>query len=255
MSAQSKWFFTALKPGPNNWLIWTSSLILLAGLFYGNWNPLIVVFGYFVETIVVGFIHVAKMAAVLKWGRAQRNAVFTGNNNAFSGVFGIVFFMLHYFFFIFVQSVFVFSFFGQKEFGFDDAFHVFKNYYLLLQRSDMQLVLGIIMATQLGSAVMYFFLPRKFDVYTMEQLFLQPYLRIIVQQFAAIFTGFIMLLLGGPLAAALVLIVVRLILDSALIAAKHNEALRLALYKGLAQKNEPGAEENAKKLLDVWLDN
>lgn len=255
MSAQSKWFFTALKPGPSNWLIWTSSLILLGGLFYGNWNPLVVVFGYFVETIVIGFIHVAKMASVLRWGKAQQSAILNSDNKAFNGVFGIVFFMLHYFFFIFVQSVFVFSFFGQKEFGFEEAFSVFNNYYILLQRKDMQVVLGIIVATQLGAAVMYFFLPRKYDLYTMEQLFLQPYLRILVQQFAAIFTGFIMLLLGGPMAAALVLIAVRLVLDNALIAAKHNEALRLALYKGLAQKNEPGAEENAKKLLDVWLDN
>jgi hypothetical protein len=97
---QSKWIFTAMKPGADNWLIWTSSLVLLAGLYLGQWNPMVVVFGYFLETIVIGLIHVAKMWSVMRFGKAQQAAVFTERNKAFTGVFGIVFFLVHYFFFV-----------------------------------------------------------------------------------------------------------------------------------------------------------
>lgn len=232
------------------------SLVLAAGLFWGHWNPLVVVFGYFLETIVVGMVHVAKMSSVLRFGQAQRRAMQSGgiSENAFTGLFGIVFFVVHYFFFVFVQSVFVFSFFSPAAFGFADGFKVFRNYALLLQRPDMQLVLGIVVATQLGAVVKNFYLPRKYDVYTLEQLFLQPYLRIFVQQVATILTGFIMLLLGAPMATAVLLIVVRLVVDCCLAAAKNNERLRMTLYKGILQKDGKADDENARKLLDVWLD-
>lgn len=254
MNGQLKWFFAALKPDANNWLIWTESLILLAGLFYGNWNPLVVVFAYFLETIIIGLIHMAKMWATLRLGRAQQHAVFSAANTMFAGTFAIVFFLVHYFFFVFGQSIFVFSFFGRQEFGFESAFHVFNNYYILLQRPDMQLVLGIVIATQLGNAIMYFFVPGKYNLYTLEQLFLQPYLRIVVQQMATILTGFFMLLLGGPHAAALLLIVVRLVIDCTLVGAKHNPTLRLALQNALLKKETPEEKAEAQKLLEVWLD-
>jgi hypothetical protein len=254
MAGQAKWFFEILKPSASNWLIWAGSLILLAGLFYGNWNPLVVVFGYFLETIVIGLVHLSKMWATLRMGTAQQNARSSPFNSSLGGGFAIVFFLLHYFFFVFGQSIFVFSFFGRQEFGFDSAFNVFKNYYTLLQRPDMQLVFGIVVATQLGSAIMYFFVPRKYNQYTLEQLFLQPYLRIVVQQFATILTGFFMLLLGGPLAAALLLILVRLVVDCALAGVRHNARLRLALQTVLLKNETPEAKVEAQKLMEVWLD-
>jgi len=254
MKGQASWFFTALKPSTNNWMIWAGSLVLLAGLFYGNWNPLVVVFGYFLETIVIGLLHVSKMGVTLRFGQAQQMANRGESDNMFGGAFAIVFFLVHYFFFVFGQSIFIFSFFGKKEFGFENAFSVFKNYYILLQRPDMQLVLGIVTATQLGSAIMYFFMPRKYNQYTLEQLFLQPYLRIVVQQFATILTGFFILLLGGPEAAALLLIVVRLVLDCTLIGARQNARIRSALQRSLLKNESPESVAQAEKLMEVWLD-
>jgi hypothetical protein len=235
-------------------MIWTGSLVLLAGMFYGNWNPMVVVFGYFLETIVIGLLHVAKMGVTLRFGEKQRMVTRTESSSLFVSGFAILFFLFHYFFFVFGQSIFVFSFFGKKEFGFESAFNVFKNYYLLLQRPDMQLVLGIIIATQLGSAIMYFFMPRKYNHYTVEQLFIQPYLRIVVQQLATILTGFFMLLLGGPKAAALLLIVVRLVLDCSLIAVRENARIRSALQLLLLKKETPEGVAEADKLIEVWLD-
>ncbi len=218
-----------------------------------------IVFAYFMETMVIGLIHMVKLWATGKYGKPNRLS--SGmNSEGLTGWGGILFFAVHYFFFVFVQSVFVFAIFsiGGSQSMFAEPFSVIENYKMLLQHTEMQLTLGIIAATQMLSAVRYFFAPRLFEQYSFNELFFQPYLRIFIQQFATILAFGVFIVAGGGKAAALILIVIRHLIDCLLVAARHSETVKEALVKWLAssgKKNQPppSAPEEISRSLDVFL--
>jgi hypothetical protein len=206
-----------LLPSPNNWLVWLNSLVMIAGLLFFNWRPVMIVMGYFFETIIIGLIHVCKLFVVAYWGKKQKEAADSGAPIALNNGWGILFFIFHYFFFVAVQSIFIFTFLGKAiHAGMADsnAFNVLKQYWLLLQQPDILLIFACLVSVHIADSLKTFFIPQRYHEYTVVNLMMQPYLRIFVQQFVGILSGFLFLFMTNGMPIALLLIVVRLVLDT-----------------------------------------
>ena len=86
-------------PNKTNAFAWGNVLFLMLLVALGRIEAYAVLFGYFLETIIIGVFNCFKMYACHK------------NNDKGSSVFKyILFFIAHYGFFIAVQSIFVFAF-------------------------------------------------------------------------------------------------------------------------------------------------
>ncbi len=247
---------TSYLPNQQNLFTWLNTLVMLAGLLFFHWRPVMIVFAYVFETIIIGVIHICKLLAVYKFGRAQREAPLSKDPRSMNG-FGIVpFFIVHYFFFIFVQSVFIFSFIGNSVPGMgNDAFDVLANYRFLLAQPDMLMAFACICAANIAYAVKNFFAPQRYHAFTLSQLFLQPYIRIFVQQFVSIASGFFfMLFADGAMAVALVLILTRLWMDLYLSAIANNQSMKRALIKKLTKDGKNNADRITEKQIDLFLE-
>lgn len=235
-----------LLPTKANAFLWVSALCMLFGLLFLHWSPAAVLTAYFFETIIIGLLHVVKMLAVLWWGKEQP-ALPAGKNNSHPG-FLVPFFGVHYFFFVFVQSVFMFLLLQGEVPGIKEPFQVLHNYHVLLQNSDTQQAVALIAFTNLVLVLRQFFLPRKYRTATVQALFLQPYLRIFIQQLVVILSGFFIFLPGAVIAAVL-LILIRLGIDLVLFAVTNRKEKREELVNALTREQEGEVQAKTREAL------
>lgn len=241
-----------LFPNRKNLIIWLFSIIMLLGVLVFKWKPESVLLTYLFETIVIGFIHIFKLWAAYKYSTVAPtyNGRHTTNN-----FFTIPVFIFNYFFFIFVQSVFVFAFFQSFIPGLKDAFNVFDNYLILLSDPEMYLACLSIAFVNLAMALQNFFLPRKFERSTVKSLFLQPYLRIFVQQTVTILTGFMMMAFDAVIVSAVLLILMRLIIDIALQQAGVDLEFRKQAIHLMSKNGTENERMRAEKEINNFLEN
>lgn len=242
-------------PRNYNLFIWFNAGVMLTGLFFFHWRPAIIVFAYVFETIFIGLMHVLKLWIVYSYGKAQQEIDSTNQKNKNNGWGMIPFFIVHYFFFIYVQSIFIFSFLSKSIPGIEeDAFNVFTNFRVLLQESDMIMAIGCIVVSHIAFTVRNFFIDQRYHTYTVGQLFMQPYPRILIQQFVSIFSGFLLFISNDALAVgvAVILIISRLLLDLYLIALRHNESLMQGLLKKITADGR--LKKLSSKHIEVFLD-
>ncbi len=236
MKAQPS-FYSSFLPNQGNHLAWLTALGMLVGLFLLNWSPFGVILAYFLETIIIGIIHAVKLIFVIRFGnrqKAERNALPTEYQHV--GV--ILFFLFHYFFFVAIQSIFIFAFFEQLDPGIKSAFRLAENFAYVLSKPDMVYAILMIAFFQISRSVRNFFLTGRYHTLTTQELFFQPYVRIFIQQFATILMGFFMFIPGASVFGAVLLIFIRLGVDLSFYALRNAPSGRERFVKVLNQKNQ-----------------
>lgn len=169
-----------LKPSSNNIYIWLNAVALLILLLIGKASGVVIVIAFFLETIIIGLLHSFKMIASIRyWKRTTHN---TPKNNSYGFV---LFFLFHYGFFITVQLIFVFAILKITENNFD-PFDLFKNLDYALNLEGMYWVLGSILIFSLSDFYFNYLKTNQHKKNTVDSLFMQPYKRILMQQFAVI---------------------------------------------------------------------
>ncbi len=249
----SRFFGRLLVPNTHNGWIWFQTLILLGGLWVGHWDPLLIVMAYFFETILIGITHIIKMLAVWRFGRAHQMAIKSDPFNDGNHFATIPFFMVHYFFFVAIQSVFIFVFFGSAIPGRVEAFHIIDNYTRLLQIPTFLMVFSLLAVTQVGRLISDWFAGNKLHQYTLQDLFFQPYLRIFVQQFVAVLAGFFFIISKQGEAAALLVIGLRFFTDMLMIGVKQDPKTKeKVLAKMHDDKTPPTAD--SRRQIEAFLE-
>ena len=202
-------------PNKTNAFAWGNVLFLMLLVALGRIEAYAVLFGYFLETIIIGVFNCFKMYACHK------------NNDKGSSVFKyILFFIAHYGFFIAVQSIFVFAFFSFDSDSFvKEPFHLISNFKAVLQLEGMPLILLVLTITQLVKYIFDFHLPKKYLRYNVKEIMFKPYLRIVIQQFAVILAGFFIIISSGSIAAAMLLIIIRAIVDFILVGIREQSKI------------------------------
>ncbi|OFZ07426.1 MAG: hypothetical protein A3D92_13975 [Bacteroidetes bacterium RIFCSPHIGHO2_02_FULL_44_7] len=183
-------------------VIWQCLLYVLL-LFSGWASPPDIVVIYAIETIVIGIFHAFRML-ILTYGSTP--------DNRKNGLGMTLFFLVHYNMFTFIQTGFFFVFLAMSDERISSGFD-FQNFITVLKIEGVQLALLVMLLSQ--AIRLYFNFIRKADYRNMEvrTYMFVPYLRILVQQFVAIIPGLFILFLDGGFAAAILLILLRSLLD------------------------------------------
>jgi hypothetical protein len=208
----------------------------------------VVIIAYFLETMLIGLIHVMKLFLILIYSKAQKAEAIAPKATIFSHFGAIPFFIIHYFFFIFVQSIFVFTLMGNIIPRGNSTFNVFANYAYLLQQPDILMALISLALSHTAMTLKNFILPGEFRRTTVKKIFFQPYLRIFIQQFATILACFCTVISSSVFVGALLIIVFRFVIDLIIQRASSNkifkEALLVRLKKGQKPKDSAATAES-----------
>lgn len=200
----------SLLPDHNNYLVWIMAAYMLFVLIWLQVNPEMLLISYFMETILIGIVYLIKMS--MTWYFSQECS-FKDTYGKFSEFFLIPFFAFHYFSFVAIQSVFLFTFFRDLLPGIISELDLLDNYLRIVKDRDVQITISGLIVFQLMILMKDFILPGQYRKGMLKELMAEPYIRILVQQLVVILTGFLFLFLHAGLAAGVLLILVRLLLD------------------------------------------
>lgn len=203
-------------------MVWINAAFLLLLLLLDIADPLTIVFAYFLETIIIGVIHLVKLWLVDKYGKPNTDKK-TGNQ--MTGIIMLIFFAVHYGFFIAIQSIFAFTMFEGSMPGLQDGFHLINNYSVILKSSGIAIILLSIFTNNLSYFYTNFWRNDKYKDYSVDDIFFKPYVRIFIQQFVVIFSFFFFIIFNSGLVAAIILIAMRLFIDLALFSIKKDSKM------------------------------
>ena len=199
-------------PNRNNLYAWMNLIFLIGFLLLGKIEPYTVLFGYFLETIIIGFFNVLKMIL------ASRN-----DGSGKSIFFYVPFFIFHYGVFVAVQSVFVILIVGMDGTSFlQEPFHLIDTFIAIMQLKGMSYILILLFGTQVMKFIFDFVLPKKYLDFSANEIMFMPYVRIFIQQFTVILAMFFTILGSVSIIAALILILLRAIVDLGLVSIREN---------------------------------
>lgn len=225
-----------------NIYILISSLYLLVLISLGKVSAMSILFVYFLETLIIGVFNALKMFLVLKYGTPDKN------NPDFTKYGIILFFLIHYGFFVGIQSIFGFSLFDMGEASiFKEPFHILDNYGIILSLDDIKYALPAIVLIHIGKFFTDFIRNKKYDVFSASEIMFKPYVRIVIQQFVVIISTFFIVFGEAGIIAAILLVILRLFIDLSLEAIKKDSKLLDVMAEKLA--NEKASKEEIKKQL------
>lgn len=185
------------------------NIIPLIGVWLYGWNARHIFLVYCMETVIIGFINVIKMACVTLFVRKADVWENNGGGSMQSGWLFILFFILHYSFFVFVQTQLFFGVTGMLPNG-----SMIMNYAKIpeLLGADGRLLLLIFIAYYTVQNVFGFFASGAFKTISMSRLMFEPYMRIFVQQFVVIL-GSIFLTFGGGKIFVLIFVLAKIFFE------------------------------------------
>ena len=241
-----------LVPNLNNLFIWLNAGVMLYGVFYLGWKSEVVIIAYFLETIIIGFIHVCKMLLVYFFSSRQQFDLPT-SKNTLTGFVAIPFFIFHYFFFIFVQSIFIFTILKNMIPAENSTFNVFGNYAYLLSQHNILIAFLTLAFSNVALTFKNFIFPGTYKTTTVSELFFQPYLRIFIQQFVTILAMFFSALTSGSIAAALMIIIFRFITDLFIVTASNDVSFKQQLISRLKKGQKPEDATQTEESVNSFL--
>ena len=174
------------KLSTGDWLLILVNLIPLYCVWFEGWNASEVFLVYCLETVIIGVINVLKMACVTLFVKKTDDWENGGTSSKQSGWFFIFFFIVHYGFFVFVQTQ---IFFAVSRLIPNGSF--FANYTKIpaLLGNNGRLMLLIFVVYYTVQNFMDFFISGNYKTISMGRLMFEPYMRIFVQQFVVILGG------------------------------------------------------------------
>ncbi|MEZ4858554.1 MAG: DUF6498-containing protein [Flavobacteriaceae bacterium] len=233
-------------PNKYNYLVWGNAVLLLVLLLLEKTDPSSIVFAYFLETIIIGVFHCIKLGMVNSLGKRSNP-----NVKMPSSTLGIIlFFLVHYGMFVGIQSIFLFSFFQKTIPQLEDGFHLLHNYGVILGQEGIPILLASLFVSNLKYFYSNFLQKEQYKEYSVSSLFFKPYVRIFIQQFTVILAGFFFMIFSEGFAAAILLIVFRLLVDLIIIGI-HRDSNNLDKLLRKITKNEADFLEAKKKLQEI----
>ncbi len=185
------------------------NLVSLYGVWFEGWDARQVFLVYCLETIIIGVFNVLKMAAVTIFVKPKEEWQNGSSNSLQSGWFFILFFIMHYGIFVFVQTQIFFAVSGLVK---DNSiFWKYAQIPALLGR-DGSLLLLIFVAYYLMQTVYEFFIRGRYKTVSLGRLMFEPYGRIIIQQFVVII-GSIFLTFGAGKMFILIMVMVKIFFE------------------------------------------
>ena len=174
------------KLNGGDWFLILANLVPLYGVWFQGWDPKQMFLVYCLETIIIGGYNVIKMIIVTLNKKKDVWENLGGGKSMVSGWFFILFFIVHYGFFVFIQTGIFAAVSGISSA--DGAFGplTFLSRIFSYLNIDAKTVLYIFIAMYGFRMFFDFILNGKYKEISMGVLMFQPYLRIFIQQFVVI---------------------------------------------------------------------
>jgi hypothetical protein len=180
----------------SDFLLIVINLIPLYGVWFEGWDAKQLFIVYCLETVIIGIVNILKMACVTLFVKKKDVWQNNGSSTMLSGWFFIAFFILHYGFFVFVQTQLFFGITGLKPTG-----ALLMNYAnipaLLGNNGKLMLLLFIVYYTVQN--FFSFFSSGNYKTIGMNTLMFEPYIRIFVQQLVVIVGSFFLMWGAGKI--------------------------------------------------------
>ncbi|MBP6022186.1 DUF6498-containing protein [Ferruginibacter sp.] len=209
------------------------NLIPLYGVWFEGWDAKEIFIVYCLETVIIGIINVVKMACITIFVR--KKDVWESNGNTMqSGWFFIFFFIIHYGFFVFVQTQ---IFFGVSRMIPDGS--MIMNYAKIpeLLGHDGKLMLLIFIAYYTVQSIFGFFSSGAYKTVSLGRQMFEPYMRIFVQQFVVIL-GSMFLTFGAGKIFILIFVIAKIFFEL---------FVNFDRYLAVAEKRQREKAEREKK--------
>jgi hypothetical protein len=179
-----------------------ANIFPVIGVIFLGWNVFLLLFLFWMENVVVGFYTVLKMLF-------SSTANFTG---VAAKVTAIPFFCVHYGIFTAVHGMFVFVVFGSGMID-DSSLPEGLTVWQTVMSSQVAIG-GLILLISHGFSFFYNYIGGgEYKNSKIGELMAQPYGRVVILHLTIIFGGFLMMLLGSPVAGLLFLIVLKTAID------------------------------------------
>ena len=194
-------------------LIAVNTIPLFGVLFFG-WSLFSIMFLYWIENGIIGFFNIFKIALA-----RVPSSGFTINGRPVSPSnkeLRITFFILHYGLFWTVHGVFVFVFFGLPS---SDLFGSFEPRGVAIAAAALFLSHGV-------SFFVNFLGKEEYRTVSPDQQMTEPYSRVVVLHVTILVGGFFADSLGAPLAALVLLILLKTAIDLLAHLREHRKAER-----------------------------
>jgi hypothetical protein len=161
-----------------------ANLLPIAGTLFWGWDPTEIFLVYCLETVIIGIINLIKMGIVTAV-RKTDTWYTEGGATKQSGIFFMVFFILHYGLFVAVQMGIFLGVSGMGKGKNLTLFNFFYKWPELITRDSFIMLAAFGIAY--GCKMIYdFILSGEYKTIPMMGLMFQPYGRIFIQQFAVI---------------------------------------------------------------------
>lgn len=174
------------KLSPAELVLLVVNLLPVFGVWFDNWNAREVFMVYCLETIIVGFYTLLKMAIA---GTVRRSDVFndTGDKKVHMPVFFfMLFFLVHYGFFVAIQmSIFLEASGAKRELGISNAWDLLIHFNRYLSGNGIWFLGGMVASYGLIT-IKDFILNGRFRTTPLMAVMFEPYGRIFIQQFTVI---------------------------------------------------------------------
>ena len=138
----------------NNAII-LNAVFLIALLFLDIANPMAIVFAYVFETIIIGLIHGVKLFYVIKYDNIPGKI-----ETKFINYISIIFFFVHYGFFVLVQSLFLYTAFAINDDQFSTSLSL-NNFKIIFNLDGFYIVSISIIFTHLAEFYFNFLKNKK----------------------------------------------------------------------------------------------
>jgi hypothetical protein len=202
--------------------------IPLIGVFVLGWESISVFGLYILETVIIGIFHAIKMG-ILSTGNTFQSSI----DNPFNTVKSkpgclIPFFLFHFMFFVFVQTVLVFGFSGNDGGNFFYGF----SYLIGLFKGETGVALAAFALISLTNLINDLLHSKEiYATKTMEKIMMEPYPRIFVQQFVVIIGGALVMMTGSTKILVLIFVIVKVLAELVIIYKDHPR------FKSMLEKN------------------
>lgn len=194
----------------SDYFLIAANLVPVAGVWFWNWSPYEVFFAYCLETILIGVFNLLKMGIVT--ATRKTDIWYNGpSQTKQSGLFFMLFFLMHYGIFVAVQMGIFFGVSGISKGTGITAFNFFYKWPQLIN-NDSLIMIGVFVFVYGYKIVVDFILSRQFRTIPMMFLMFQPYGRIFVQQFTVIL-GSIFLSFGAGKIFILIFAIIKIFFE------------------------------------------
>ncbi len=181
------------------------NLVPLFGTIFLGWDSKIIILFFIAETILMGFVHIIKMTALhfMNYRNPAALAI-VRETQGLKGFALVPFFMVHYGFFIFVQTMLFLNFDHGPGFWASMA-ELFTGMYKWALVTIFLTKLSLLLAELTMDPNVHTKLP--------EDVFFEPYPRIIIQQFMVILGAWISVFSRNMMGYLIVLILLKTFFD------------------------------------------